>query len=525
MAIAVRLGLAAVVALGIGIALRPHARPAPAGLAAGPQAESPAPGLVEAPALAGRRQGGPAAPRVTGEESPPGGTSAQPVAPGSEAAESAPALVRVPLRLLRSDGGALDRASVRIAGEGAVAIPWDPTTESVELPQGTWSIEVLGGRAGEWRQPEDWSLKVYSGMPMVVVTLRPWRMILGRLRRAEGGPGVPAQVHLRSLGIDPNADDARSESERVEFRMATVGEFSFGLENELAPGTYEVTGSPWKYGPSLVRTVVEVRDVAAVVELEMPAFDRAAGVRLTVLDPEGRPRTPTSVTLDVVDALGGGGGGGATVDVVAEGELWIPTLLPGYSGNPPVRVILWLQDKDLGVLRVEVPSKGGPDPVIARFARPAGLEVSQIGAADAFDWAAGTFQLLRVAPGSRRLTARTQGPHANPANLGVVQPGDYLLTWERRRLVLSLGRVELHSGPNRFEASSPVLHPVTVVGAGATVYVRSVDPYGTQGFPEVQEGEPLRLPAGTYVLSSAGRGATVTVPTSSPVTLEETPRR
>jgi len=516
-----RLACGVAVAIAATIAFGPWNRTEPEKPDAGVPATTPAPAGLPPP-LAAPGRGRPAT--ATSSAEGPGAGERSTGAPSVD-----PEFAAVTLHLRRSDGRPVDRATVRSADDDAKIYPWDPHTNSIRLPEGRQTLEVLGGRFGEWRQPEDFAIDVRAGMAPVEVTLRPWRMIVGHLRVAAGGPSVQPSAQLRSVrtGVDDAGFEDRRDACAVELGPPADGWFCFGESGQLSPGTYEVSASPWIYGPAGARRTVTVRDEAVVVELDLPGGDRAEGVIVSVLGPDGRPTEPSLLMVDVRDADGGGGGGQATTESLGEGRYWIPTRLPNYSGQDPVEVTIWIRSATYGERGVVVPVRRNLAPVVVRFESAAELKLA---VPSRPDWLARgvNVEVWSPAGSGARLLERTELGADGTATFRRLQPGEVRLTASRAGraagLCVELSRLELRSGENDVTVTAPVLHPIRILGTNRYVYVRATDGARTFGiFDGWPGGDVPGLPAGTYEFRSERRTATVELPAVSDVTLTEPP--
>jgi len=435
--------------------------------------------------------------------------------------------VPVTLRLRRTDGQPVDRASLRVQGEEGHVLPWDPATGLVALPVGRLPIEVLGGRFGEWRQPEDLEIDVRPGMAPVEVTLRPWRMIVGHLRPAAGSPAVPAAARLRTVDAARLGIDEVNESCAVALDPPGDGWFCFGKDHELEPGMYDVSALPWRFGPVRSSIRVTISDGPATVELDLPRAERSDGVVLEVLGPAGEPHEPDLITIDVRDARGGGGGGRTASEKLGDGLYWIPTLLPGYSSLDPVAVTLGVWSTTYGERRVDVAvGRPGP-PVVVRYDAPAEVRVVVANLPEPLKGALEVQARVPVANGQRRLASAPLS-EAGVALLRGLQPGPVHLLLASRAdprelLYLGLGRHVLGSGENRIEVTYPLLHPLRVGGIHVWLDIHATDGSGTRGSYVLGSSDhrEVSVPAGVYELRSGARTATVEIPSVTEVTFVE----
>lgn len=443
-----------------------------------------------------------------------------------EAAAPVSESVPVTLRLLRSDGGTVDRAYVRIPDDKSSAVAWNPQTGVVSLPRGRQFVEVLGGRFGEWRQPEDFWIDIRAGMPPVEITLRPWRMIVGQLKAAETGQVVRAGAQLRRAQGQTGPAAGHRDECSVELRPPNDGWFSFGTEHELQPGTYVVTATPWMRGPVVATQEVVVTDHAVSVELDLPRRSRADGVTLRLEDSDGQPLKPTTVYIQVMDTDGVRGGGDASLEPLGDGRYWVPTLLPGYTGWPPVSVTISVRSSH-GERRTTLPVPNTANEIPIRFEAPARLSLSLT---HRNGWLAGTSQvdLWEVRPNGRSLAARVALDKENgTAQFPALQPGDYWLAAlgdaEASGMAIALTPVSLKSGENTLEIAAPLLYAVQVhMPHAGLLIMRSDDPFGSGGMLNRGEGAgTIHLPAGKYTLVGGGESTTVEVPGTSEVRLDE----
>jgi hypothetical protein len=447
-------------------------------------------------------------------------------------------LEQVRLDLAGPDGASIAEAKISLDG-----LPWNTsqtwTAERpwIKLKPGLYRVRAQAERLElpiHWnlwpfRLESEWAdLRVEQGSnESTLLTLEQVGIVVVHLDRGSR----PSDEHLR-IQVDPLPDGVELDSFQFDFggnqlysngNVATSGSLEFG---RYAVGLLDQHSQP------LVRAEVQVGPEPARVDLKVPEKSVEDQVRVSVLDPEGRPLPGVDLSLSMERKGGGSSTAGLRPRMEPDGTCLIsPSETFGTNRSADASFKVIARHDSFGEVRAELPK--GQSEVTLRFETPGSLRVTVRGYASS--GLAGKFQLNVAKKESNHMSSYSSSRSRRPqldAN-GVVEfealtPGNYLISgtvqgdtpYEPGSTVLS-EEIEVAPGHQERIVNIPVLHEVVVsapeLEVGESIRMQALNRQsGLRNSYRTTLGEDRRavfgfVPSGKYTVRANGSGGAMEI--------------
>lgn len=300
--------------------------------------------------------------------------------------------IQLPVSIFAPDGAAADVARLQTEyAEGGrtrnKTYSWKEDEAFLRLVPGSYKITAYSGsdasgsvdEAELSSETQEIIVDAQSAPTDLRFDLRGRLGIKGILRPAKGDPRQERLVvHMLALAPQQEVDlDQLSNSDKYD-GVSPGGEFSF---QDLEPGRHVVGVSRTWNSPILHHREVEVSSGPVRCDLQLPALDRSATVRITALGPSGEPLQGIGFTLAVRTSRSSSS---STAGTIPDGPgvyllQFDAERSRSYFGDGDSKEIFELRAKHADYAPATVKLDRGQTEVVLSFAAPGNLTVTVAG--------------------------------------------------------------------------------------------------------------------------------------------------